>query len=336
MSNARNLANLLGTNSTIQTAKIADDAITNAKINDSDSFTVGELTVSGASTFQGAATATSTTAGFGAFDKILLNATDGSATDAGSALLLNQTAAAGTDDGDEILFEDATGDPNELLSSTNTNLPALNFTAMPTIDTSNQTTSNGDSKNSMGSLVHVFTHTHNSPVASFAITGKQLRVPDFDTYLVVGRTTPSTDSVSLFINFSYDGGVTFDDGNNYFAEVMGMGGSNSINVNSGGGVSISNSGGGNGAGENNNFYFFLTDVLNDLYSTTIVGLGNSANTSGNHTGHIFGSGQEYDSTRNNLVTGLRFQFSSGNCENAEVKIFGLLPKTVGHGGDPNL
>ena len=32
MSNARNLANLLGTNATIQTAKIADDAITNAKI----------------------------------------------------------------------------------------------------------------------------------------------------------------------------------------------------------------------------------------------------------------------------------------------------------------
>ena len=32
MSNARNLANLLGTNSTIQTAKIADDAVTNAKI----------------------------------------------------------------------------------------------------------------------------------------------------------------------------------------------------------------------------------------------------------------------------------------------------------------
>ena len=32
MSNARNLANLLGTATTIQTAKIADDAITNAKI----------------------------------------------------------------------------------------------------------------------------------------------------------------------------------------------------------------------------------------------------------------------------------------------------------------
>ena len=34
MSNARNLANLLGTNTTIQTTKIADDAVTNAKILD--------------------------------------------------------------------------------------------------------------------------------------------------------------------------------------------------------------------------------------------------------------------------------------------------------------
>ena len=34
MSNARNLANLLGTNTTIQTAKLADDAITAAKIAD--------------------------------------------------------------------------------------------------------------------------------------------------------------------------------------------------------------------------------------------------------------------------------------------------------------
>ena len=32
MSNARNLANLLGTNTTIQTAKLADDAITSAKL----------------------------------------------------------------------------------------------------------------------------------------------------------------------------------------------------------------------------------------------------------------------------------------------------------------
>ena len=42
MSNARNLANLLGTNTTIQTAKLADDAITGAKLAD-DAITGAKL-----------------------------------------------------------------------------------------------------------------------------------------------------------------------------------------------------------------------------------------------------------------------------------------------------
>ena len=117
MSNARNLANLLGTATTVQTAKIADDAITNAKLNDSGSFTVAGLTVSGASTFQGVTTATSTTSGFGATDSVLLNATDGSATDAGDALVLNSSASGGTDDGENILFEDATADGAAILNN---------------------------------------------------------------------------------------------------------------------------------------------------------------------------------------------------------------------------
>ena len=49
MSNARNLANLLGTNSTIQTAKIADAAVTNAKLENNISVD-GTLTVTGATT----------------------------------------------------------------------------------------------------------------------------------------------------------------------------------------------------------------------------------------------------------------------------------------------
>jgi len=49
MSNARNLANLLGTGSTIATAKIADDAITAAKIDDDGTgFTFGDISVAGA------------------------------------------------------------------------------------------------------------------------------------------------------------------------------------------------------------------------------------------------------------------------------------------------
>ena len=86
MSNARNLANLLGTATTVQTAKIADDAITNAKLNDSGSFTVAGLTVSGTSTFQGTTTATSTTEGFGATGNL--------AAKSGSNLAFNSSSGA--------------------------------------------------------------------------------------------------------------------------------------------------------------------------------------------------------------------------------------------------
>ena len=67
MSNARNLANLLGTGSTIATAKIADDAITAAKIDDDGTgFTVGDLTV-------GNITSTGVTTGFVAPDSLVLD-----------------------------------------------------------------------------------------------------------------------------------------------------------------------------------------------------------------------------------------------------------------------
>ena len=67
MSNARNLANLLGTGSTIVTAKIADDAITAAKIDDDGTgFTFGDLTT-------GALTATGATTGIVTFDKLKLD-----------------------------------------------------------------------------------------------------------------------------------------------------------------------------------------------------------------------------------------------------------------------
>ena len=46
MSNARNLANLLGTATTIQTAKIADSAITSAKITDG-TIATDDLSVAG-------------------------------------------------------------------------------------------------------------------------------------------------------------------------------------------------------------------------------------------------------------------------------------------------
>ena len=125
MSNARNLANLLGTGTTIASAKIADDAITNAKIlNDAvtgakieDNPTIaGNLTIAGTTTATGTITAQGETAGFVSFDKVQLNATDGSATDAGDNLVLNSTDGS-SDDGDGILFENFTNDGSTVLET---------------------------------------------------------------------------------------------------------------------------------------------------------------------------------------------------------------------------
>ena len=121
MSNARNLANLLGTGTTIASAKIADDAITNAKIAD-DAVTGAKIedspTIAGNLTIAGTTTAQGLTVGFVAPDKILLNATDGSATDAGDNLVLNSTDGS-SDDGDNILYEDDTSDASSLIGTSN-------------------------------------------------------------------------------------------------------------------------------------------------------------------------------------------------------------------------
>ena len=91
---------------TIATGDIANDAITGAKVADLDALTVsGDLTVQGTTTAQG------TTVGFVSFDKLLLNATDGSATDAGDNLILNGTDATSANADSSILFDDGTGDP---------------------------------------------------------------------------------------------------------------------------------------------------------------------------------------------------------------------------------
>ena len=115
MSNARNLANLLGTGTTIGTSDIADDAITNAKIAN-DAVTGAKIednpTIAGNLTIAGDTTAQGTTVGFTTFDKLLLNATDGSATDAGDNLILNGTDATSANADSSILFDDATRDPN--------------------------------------------------------------------------------------------------------------------------------------------------------------------------------------------------------------------------------
>jgi len=94
MSNARNLANLLGTGATIATAAIADDAITSAKLDTNiavdGSITAGtELVGDVSSRIIMDSSAADTDVG----DNLLLNATDGSASDDGSNFIYNEVVA---------------------------------------------------------------------------------------------------------------------------------------------------------------------------------------------------------------------------------------------------
>ena len=90
---------------TIATGDLADDAVTGAKIENSPTI-AGDLTITGTTTAQG------TTVGFVTFDKLLLDGTDGSLTDAGDNLILNGTDGTSANADSSFLFEDATGDPN--------------------------------------------------------------------------------------------------------------------------------------------------------------------------------------------------------------------------------
>ena len=120
MSNARNLANLLGTGTTINTSDIADDAITNAKILN-DAVTGAKIednpTIAGNLTIAGNATAQGTTSGFVDDDKFLLDATDGSATDAGDNLVLNGTDGTSANADSSVLFEEGTNDGSAVLTT---------------------------------------------------------------------------------------------------------------------------------------------------------------------------------------------------------------------------
>ena len=102
---------------TIATGDLANDAVTGAKVADLDALTVsGDLTIQGTTTAQG------TTVGFVSFDKLLLDGTDGSATDAGDNLILNGTDATSANADSSILFDDATGDPNFVSSGASVNV----------------------------------------------------------------------------------------------------------------------------------------------------------------------------------------------------------------------
>ena len=114
MSNARNLANLLGTGTTIATASIADDAVTSAKL-DTNWIAVDGSITAGTDIVGNVAS------------RIVMDSS-ASGTDVGDNILLNATDGSASDDGSNFIYEEGTDDVSVFLSS---GLPAAQLGTVP-------------------------------------------------------------------------------------------------------------------------------------------------------------------------------------------------------------
>ena len=108
------------------------DSVTN--FTSSGTITAAAVTASGALTTTSTATIGGDTAISGnlrsdsSADGIQINATDGSASNAGDLILLDGTDGSATNAGSSLLYEDETGDPSAYFEGNN-----VNFSAVPTI-----------------------------------------------------------------------------------------------------------------------------------------------------------------------------------------------------------
>ena len=108
------------------------DSVTN--FTSSGTITAAAVTASGALTTSSTATIGGDTAISGnlrsdsSADGIKINATDGSASNAGDLILLDGTDGSSTNAGSSLLYEDETGDPSAYFEGNN-----INFSAVPTI-----------------------------------------------------------------------------------------------------------------------------------------------------------------------------------------------------------
>jgi len=260
------------------------------------------------------------------YSRLLMDASD-TDTDVGDNFLLNGTDVSSSNDGSKIVFEAATDDASELLSKTTTNLPALNFISSPTI-------SLASNQNTIDNMVHLVSHTHTGAVASVSFSGDQIQVGNFDAYFIMGRFTPSTDGVNMMMRFSGDGGRNYSSANDYNYEAEAMSSSVYVNSNDGNAILFNASTIGNSTGENCAFRFHLYNNNNSFYPVAVSGACSWFTTSGLHSGGGFSGGYDI-ANRDKIVNGLQFLFSSGNAENAELQIYGMLPQTIPALGNVN-
>lgn len=173
-----------------------------------------------------------------------------------------------------------------------------------------------------GGLVKLLSATWTSPVAEYDITSSTL-TSAYDNYLVVWRITPSSDNTTMYGRFSTDGGSSFISSSGYYGhEFTNTGNSVSLGSNSQTYIALSYSGMGNDTGEMMSGQFYLRDINNTSYPSTLFGSLTYYSTNGYHGGGIYSGGQTV-ANRGDNVDGFRFATASGNLENGEVTVYGL-------------
>jgi len=146
--------------------------------------------------------------------------------------------------------------------------------------------------------------------------------------------TPSSEGVNMMMRFSGDGGRNYSTANDYNYEAEAMSSSTYANSNDGGSILFNASTIGNSTGENCAFRFHLYNNNNSFYPVAVSGACSWFTTSGLHSGGGFSGGYDI-ANRDKIVNGLQFLFSSGNVENAELQIYGMLPQTIPAIGNVN-
>ena len=175
----------------------------------------------------------------------------------------------------------------------------------------------------VASMTKLLSASWTSTIAEYDITSSTL-TSTYDNYFIMWRIQPVTDNITMYGRFSTDGGSSFESGSGYYAyEFQNNTGSVTLSSNSATFMPLSYNNTGNQDGEFMSGWFYLKDINNTTFNTTLYGALNwYTSSSGLHGAGIYSGGQTL-ANRTDAVNGFRFAASSGDLANGEITVYGL-------------
>ena len=287
MSNARNLANLLGAGTTITSANLP----TNIAVD--GSITAGTELVGNVS------------------GRILLDASaDG--TDVGDEFLLNATDGSASNDGGKIVFEEGTDDPNTILNSNNTGFSGtLTFENSPT---------------GAGSRVLLLNDTIQNPILIYEINEAYIN-GTYDEYELRCMFVLVTDAKRLRYDFltttSATGAGLPIGGNIYGFAIDNQDAAGERTSNADTAMECHYGTAGSAAGEGMTVSMKLYNVNETRLAPCSLGAVNYNDVNARPMGSTFSGGMAPEAYVAHYLRGIRLYTDSGGIESGSVKLFGV-------------